>query len=66
MRESLYTALSLLLLNALAGVQDGEVIMLNVCMILFRRANVFVQLNGSSPVHAQRFMKHLDGLVAPK
>ena len=31
-----------------------------VCTIMFRRANVFVQLGGSSSVHAKRFLKHLD------
>jgi hypothetical protein len=36
------------------------------CMILFRRGNVFVHLNGSSVADAKRFAKHLDDLFRPK
>ena len=36
------------------------------CMILFRRGNVLVQLNGSSSLHAKRFIKHLDDLFTAK
>jgi hypothetical protein len=32
------------------------------CMILFRRGNIFVHLNGTSVVNAKRFAKHLDDL----
>jgi hypothetical protein len=36
------------------------------CMILFRRGNIFVHLNGSSVADAKRFAKHLDDLFRPK
>ncbi len=36
------------------------------CMILFRRGNVFVHVNGSSLIHAKRFAGHLDDLFRPK
>jgi len=38
----------------------------DVCMILFRRSNVFFHINGSLPANAKRFAKHLDDLVANK
>jgi hypothetical protein len=38
----------------------------DVCMILFRRRNVFFHINGSLPAHARRFAGHLDDLVSPK
>jgi hypothetical protein len=36
------------------------------CMILFRRGNIFVHLNGTSVADAKRFAKHLDDLFRPK
>jgi hypothetical protein len=38
----------------------------NECMILFRRGNIFVHLNGSSVANAKRFAKHLDDLFRSK
>ena len=38
----------------------------DVCMILFRRSNVFFHINGSLPTNAKRFAKHLDDLVSSK
>ena len=35
------------------------------CMILLRRGNVFIRLNGSSVADAKRFAKHLDDLFRP-
>ena len=36
----------------------------DVCMLLFRRSNVFFHINGSMPTNAKRFAKHLDDLLA--
>jgi hypothetical protein len=36
----------------------------DVCMILFRRSDVFFHINGSMPTNAKRFAKHLDDLLA--
>ncbi|MDX6305377.1 MAG: hypothetical protein QOI77_2346 [Blastocatellia bacterium] len=38
----------------------------DVCMLLFRRSNVFFHINGSLPTNAKRFAKHLDDLLANK
>jgi|SRR6267154_3571877 len=38
----------------------------DVCMILFRRSNVFFHLNASLATNAKRFAKHLDDLLASK
>lgn len=38
----------------------------DVCMLLFRRSNVFFHINGSTPTNAKRFAKHLDDLLAKR